>query len=64
MDRKVQKLRNKEIKYVKVLWKNHGYEEATWESEEEIKRRYPHLFNKPGKSLRFEDKTFFKGGRM
>ena len=37
LDRKEQKLHNKEIKYVKVLWQNHGYEEATWESEEEIK---------------------------
>ena len=29
LDRKVQKLRNKEIKYVKVLWRNHSHEEAT-----------------------------------
>ena len=29
---------------VKVLWKNHGREEATWEGEQQIKEKYPHLF--------------------
>ena len=64
LDQKVQKLWNKEIKYVKVLWRNHEHEEAIWESENEVKKRYPHLFDNPGTLLRFEDKTFFKEGRM
>ncbi|XP_070042831.1 uncharacterized protein [Nicotiana tomentosiformis] len=42
--RQVQKLRNKEIASVKLLWRNQQVEEATWEAEEEIKRKYPHLF--------------------
>ena len=30
----VKELRNKKIMLVKVLWRNHKTEEATWESEE------------------------------
>lgn len=37
-------LRNKSIPLVKVLWKNHNVEEATWEREDKIKVLYPHLF--------------------
>ncbi|XP_070042739.1 uncharacterized protein [Nicotiana tomentosiformis] len=42
--RQVRKLRNKEIAFVKVLWKNQQVEETTWEAEEEMKKKYPHLF--------------------
>ena len=31
LDRKVKELRNKQILLVKVLWRNHGIDEATWE---------------------------------
>ncbi|XP_075478864.1 uncharacterized protein LOC142519721 [Primulina tabacum] len=44
IDRKVKVLRNKEIDFVKVLWRNHVIEEATWEPEEEMRQRYPDLF--------------------
>ncbi|XP_057976131.1 uncharacterized protein LOC131163554 [Malania oleifera] len=44
LDRKVQELRNRTIPQVKVLWRNHAVEEASWESEEQMKQRYPHLF--------------------
>ncbi|KAL0551923.1 hypothetical protein IC582_011016 [Cucumis melo] len=37
-------LRNKEIPLVKVLWRNHRVEEATWEREDDMKSRYPELF--------------------
>ncbi|XP_070045437.1 uncharacterized protein [Nicotiana tomentosiformis] len=43
IDGQVRKLRNKEIAYVKVLWRNQQVEEATWEAEEKMKK-YPHLF--------------------
>ncbi|XP_070032209.1 uncharacterized protein [Nicotiana tomentosiformis] len=43
-DRRVQKLRNKEISLVKVLLQNQQVEEATWEAEEEKKKKYPNLF--------------------
>ena len=42
--REVKKLRNKEIDLVKVLWKNHRVEEATWESEEEMRVKHRALF--------------------
>ncbi|WMV19367.1 hypothetical protein MTR67_012752 [Solanum verrucosum] len=44
LDRQVCKLRTKEVASVKVLWRNQFVEEATWEDEEDMKKRYPHLF--------------------
>ncbi|WMV38194.1 hypothetical protein MTR67_031579 [Solanum verrucosum] len=44
LDRQVRKLRTKEVASVKVLWMNQFVEEATWEAEEDMKKRYPHLF--------------------
>ena len=41
----VKELRNKKILLVKVLWRNHKTEEATWESEETMRQQYPQLFN-------------------
>ncbi|KAL4016714.1 hypothetical protein IC575_024371 [Cucumis melo] len=35
--REVKTLRNKEIPLVKVLWRNHRVEEATWEREDDMK---------------------------
>ncbi|XP_070034602.1 uncharacterized protein [Nicotiana tomentosiformis] len=43
IDRQVRKLRNIEIAFVKVLWRNQQVEEATWEAEEEMKKQYPYL---------------------
>ncbi|XP_042448934.1 uncharacterized protein LOC122033838 [Zingiber officinale] len=37
------KLRNKTIRLVKVGWQHHSDEEATWELEDTIRARYPHL---------------------
>ncbi|KAL0544581.1 hypothetical protein IC582_019698 [Cucumis melo] len=42
--REVKMLRNREIPLVKVLWKNHNIEEATWEREDDMRARYPELF--------------------
>ena len=42
LDRREQVLRNKTIPLVKVLWRSHTVEEATWE---QMKRHYPHLFD-------------------
>ena len=44
VDRKVQELRKKKIDLVKVIWRNHKVEEATWELEEEMRKKYPYLF--------------------
>ncbi|XP_022154998.1 uncharacterized protein LOC111022142 [Momordica charantia] len=47
-------LRNRTIHLVKVLWRNHQMEEATWEREGNIKARYPELFDQST----FGDKSF------
>jgi hypothetical protein len=45
LDRKVQELRTKSIPLVKVLLRNHEIEEASWELEDEIRNKYPSLFD-------------------
>ncbi|TYK23828.1 reverse transcriptase [Cucumis melo var. makuwa] len=42
--REVKKLCSREISLVKVLWRNHEVEEATWEREEDMRAQYPELF--------------------
>ncbi|KAL0549941.1 hypothetical protein IC582_014436 [Cucumis melo] len=42
--REVKTLRNEEIPLVKVLWRNHRIEEATWEREDDMRSHYPELF--------------------
>ena len=44
VDRKEQVLRSKVIPLVKVLWKNHEREVATWEPEAQMRCQYPQLF--------------------
>ncbi|XP_049382686.1 uncharacterized protein LOC125847020 [Solanum stenotomum] len=44
-DRDVQKLRTKEINFVKVQWKHRPVEKATWETEKDMRDKYPQLFN-------------------
>ena len=44
LDHKVQQLRMKAIPLVKVLWKHHGIEEATWELEDKMRSKHPELF--------------------
>ncbi|WMV41873.1 hypothetical protein MTR67_035258 [Solanum verrucosum] len=44
LDRQVNKLRNKEVSSVKVLWRNHLVEGATWEAEADMMSQYPYLF--------------------
>ncbi|TMW99349.1 hypothetical protein EJD97_002703 [Solanum chilense] len=43
--RQVKKLRSKEVASVKVLWKSHLVEGATWEAEADMNSHYHHLFN-------------------
>ncbi|XP_073135667.1 uncharacterized protein [Henckelia pumila] len=42
---KEKKLRNKTIQLVKVQWSRHGNEEATWETKDDIRQRFPDLFH-------------------
>ena len=43
--REVRKLENKEVASIKVLWKNHLVESATWKAAADMKSCYPHLFD-------------------
>ncbi|WRX07830.1 Integrase zinc-binding domain - like 2 [Theobroma cacao] len=45
LDRQVKKLRSKDVASVKVLWRNHTSEEVTWEAEDEMQTKHPHLFD-------------------
>ncbi|XP_073138560.1 uncharacterized protein [Henckelia pumila] len=45
LDRQVRRLRNREILMVKVLWSNQLVEEATWKTEQDMRARYPELFD-------------------
>ncbi|XP_075477138.1 uncharacterized protein LOC142518278 [Primulina tabacum] len=46
LDRQERRLRNKVTKLVKVWWLNQSVEEATWETEADMKSHYPELFGK------------------
>ena len=46
LDKREKELRNKKIPLVKILWRNHFVEEATWELENGMRNKYPELFGK------------------
>ncbi|XP_073151887.1 uncharacterized protein [Henckelia pumila] len=52
LDRQIRRLRNREIPMVKVLWRTQLVEEATWETEHDMRACYPELFGKSN----FKDK--------
>ena len=70
VDWKEHVLRSKVIPLVKVLWKNHEREVATWEPEAQMRRQCPQLFFELGIFLSFEFSLFIsttkcsKGGRI
>ena len=57
--REVKELQNEQI-LVKVLWRNHKTEEATWESEEGMWQQYPQLFNEGN----FKDEIILRRGEL
>nr|GEZ67110.1 putative reverse transcriptase domain-containing protein [Tanacetum cinerariifolium] len=44
MDREVKRLKQSCISIVKVRWNSHRGSEYTWEREDQMKSKYPHLF--------------------
>ena len=44
LDPQIRKLRSKEILMVKVIWQNHTNKESIWELEEDMRPRYPYMF--------------------
>ncbi|XP_059638570.1 uncharacterized protein LOC132280833 [Cornus florida] len=47
LDTRNKVLRGKTVTLVKVLWRHHGIEEATWEREQDVRSAYPSLFSSP-----------------
>nr|GFA12615.1 putative reverse transcriptase domain-containing protein [Tanacetum cinerariifolium] len=47
MDREVKRLKQSFIPIVKVHWNSRRGLEFTWEREDQIKKKYPHLFANP-----------------
>ena len=43
-----QVLRCKTVRLVRVLWRNYGVEESTWEREDTMRATYPFLFRDEG----------------
>ena len=56
LGREEKELHNKTISLLKVPWRNHLVEEATWEREDQMRSQYPHLFHDTGTNL--VDKIF------
>ena len=48
MDSRVQVLRCKTVRLVRVLWQHRGVEESTWEREDTMQATYPFLFRDEG----------------
>jgi hypothetical protein len=46
LDSAIRKTQNSQVKLFKVQWSK-GEEEATWESEDSLRREYPYLFSNP-----------------
>lgn len=44
LGREAKTLRNRAIMLVKDFWQNHHFEEATWGQEDEMRTKYPELF--------------------
>ena len=64
VDRKEQILRSKVIPLVKVVWRRHSMEEATWESEDSMKMRYPYLFDSDNQGMSISGTKFPNRGRI
>ncbi|GKE47611.1 hypothetical protein Tco_1478869, partial [Tanacetum coccineum] len=47
MDREVKRLKQSRIPIVKVRWNSRRGPEFTWEREDQMKKKYPHIFVNP-----------------
>nr|GEU95796.1 putative reverse transcriptase domain-containing protein [Tanacetum cinerariifolium] len=47
MDREVKQIKQSRIPIVKVRWNSRRGPEFTWEREDQMKKKYPHLFANP-----------------
>ncbi|GKC82342.1 hypothetical protein Tco_1138059, partial [Tanacetum coccineum] len=51
MDREVKRLKQSRIPIMKVRWNSRKGPEYTWESEDQMQKKYPHLFANPESAL-------------
>ncbi|GJZ64650.1 putative reverse transcriptase domain-containing protein [Tanacetum coccineum] len=54
VDRKVKRLKQSRIPIVKVRWNSQRGPEFTWEREDQIKKKYPHLFTSKDEARKSE----------
>ncbi|GKB33790.1 hypothetical protein Tco_0873191, partial [Tanacetum coccineum] len=54
VDKEVKRLKQSQIPIVKVRWNSQRGLEFTWEREDQIKKKYPHLFTIKGKAERVD----------
>ena len=47
LDEAKRRTHNKSTKFFKVQWSHHSDKEATWETEEDLRQKYPALFLSP-----------------
>ncbi|GJY60023.1 putative reverse transcriptase domain-containing protein [Tanacetum coccineum] len=52
MDREVKRLKQSGISIVKVCWNSRRGPEFTWEREDQMQKKYPHLFANPAPSFK------------
>ncbi|XP_057984587.1 uncharacterized protein LOC131169384 [Hevea brasiliensis] len=45
VDYQIRQLRSRQIPTVKVLWRSQSVEEFTWESKQNMRNKYPYLFD-------------------
>ncbi|GJX17066.1 putative reverse transcriptase domain-containing protein [Tanacetum coccineum] len=63
MDREIKQLKRSHIPIIKVRWNSKRGPEFTWEREDEIRAKYPHLFsNITSSSIKSRDEISVRGG--
>ncbi|GJY41403.1 hypothetical protein Tco_0428673 [Tanacetum coccineum] len=63
MDREIKQLKRSRIPIIKVRWNSKRGPEFTWEREDEIRAKYPHLFSIITSSLiKSRDEISVRGG--
>ncbi|GJZ18326.1 hypothetical protein Tco_0554449 [Tanacetum coccineum] len=53
MDREVKRLKQSRIPIVKVRWNSRRGPEFTWEREDQMQKKYPHLFTNSAPAAEF-----------
>ncbi|GJZ95700.1 putative reverse transcriptase domain-containing protein [Tanacetum coccineum] len=61
VDREVKGLKQSRIPIVKVRWNSQRGPEFTWEREDQIKKKYPHIFKSKDKAERVNEKSWVSG---